>query len=73
MTVELSNERPLVSIIIITYNDKQFICQAIESAVNQTYANCEIIVVDDGSTDGTDKIISERYGNRIKYIWKENQ
>lgn len=63
---------PLVSIIIITYNDRKYICQAIESALAQTYKNCEVIIVDDGSTDGTDKLISEKFNARVKYIWKEN-
>jgi len=52
------NEYPLVSIIIITYNDRKYIGNAIESALGQTYPNCEIIVVDDGSTDGTDQFIA---------------
>jgi glycosyltransferase involved in cell wall biosynthesis len=63
---------PLVSIIIITYNDRKYICQAIDSALDQTYSNCEVIIVDDGSTDGTDQLINNKYSNTVKYLWKEN-
>jgi glycosyltransferase involved in cell wall biosynthesis len=65
-------ENPLVSIIIITYNDRKYVSEAIESALAQTYPNCEVIVVDDGSVDGTGEFISEHFGNRVCYRWKEN-
>jgi glycosyltransferase involved in cell wall biosynthesis len=65
-------EYPLVSIIIITYNDRKYVGQSIESALSQTYPNCEIIVVDDGSTDGTERYIKERYGNKVKFVRKQN-
>ncbi|HXP48953.1 MAG TPA: glycosyltransferase [Bacteroidia bacterium] len=48
---------PLVSICIPTYNGERYITQCIESAISQTYANTEILVVDDGSIDNTCKII----------------
>ncbi len=47
---------PLVSILIPTYNGEEFLAKAIESALNQTYPNLEIIISDDGSTDATVKI-----------------
>ena len=62
---------PLVSIIIPVYNGEDYIYLAIESALRQTYKNIEIIVVNDGSTDNTDKIC-KRFGNLIKYIKKKN-
>ena len=60
-----------VSIIIPVYNGEKYIAQSIESALNQTYKNIEVIVVNDGSSDNTEKIVLE-YGDKIKYIRKEN-
>lgn len=45
--------KPLVTVSVINYNDRKFIFKAIESAVNQIYANLEIIITDNASTDGT--------------------
>jgi len=45
--------RPLVSIVINNYNYGRYLAQAIRSAVAQTYAHCEVIVIDDGSTDNS--------------------
>lgn len=61
----------LVSVIINNYNYDRFLKEAIESALDQIYENKEIIVVDDGSTDQSRKII-ESYGDRIISIFKEN-
>lgn len=60
--------QPLVSICVITYNQKQFIHETLASVLNQDYANIEIVVADDGSTDGTAAIIldySRQYPNKI--------
>ncbi|MDD3437444.1 MAG: glycosyltransferase [Candidatus Gastranaerophilales bacterium] len=62
---------PLVSIVIPVYNGSNFLRSAIDSAINQTYKNIEVIVVNDGSTDDTDKI-AKSYGNKIRYFTKEN-
>jgi len=64
---------PLISTIIPTYNDSKVVCDAIDCSLNQTYDNLEIIVVDDGSSDGTGGLLKEKYGNRIKYIYQENK
>lgn len=61
----------LVSIIITSFNYARFLPLAIESALNQTYTNIEIIVVDDGSTDHSRQII-ESYGDKIISIFKRN-
>ena len=64
---------PLVSIIIPTFNRKLYVADAIDSCLAQTYRNCEIIVIDDGSSDGTGLFLKERYEQRIRYIYQENQ
>ncbi|MBR3002455.1 MAG: glycosyltransferase family 2 protein [Clostridia bacterium] len=61
----MTNE--LISIIIPSYNRKDFICKAIESVLKQTYKNVEIIIVDDGSNDGTFETLHEKY-DEIKNI-----
>lgn len=61
----------LVSIIIPVYNTKKFIEECIESALDQTYKEIEIIVVDDGSTDDSLKII-KKFINQIRIISKSN-
>lgn len=64
---------PLVSIVIPVYNGSNYVKTAIESALAQTYTNCEVIVVNDGSNDGgkTDAICRS-FGHRIRYFTKEN-
>jgi glycosyltransferase involved in cell wall biosynthesis len=60
-----------ISVIIPTYNNGGYIEQAIESVLAQQYSPCQLIVVDDGSTDGT-KAILEPYGDKIETIWQAN-
>lgn len=51
--------RPLVTVIMPNYNGKRFVRQAIESVLNQTYSNWELIIIDDKSTDGSPELIEE--------------
>ena len=62
---------PKVSIVIPVYNGENYMKEAIDSALAQTYDNCEIIVVNDGSTDHTE-IIAKTYGDKIRYFSKKN-
>jgi alpha-1,3-rhamnosyltransferase len=65
---------PLVSVLIPSYNHEKYVGEAILSVVNQTYKNIELIVIDDGSTDSSPKIISklqETY--KFIYIQRENK
>ncbi|HFI0794571.1 TPA: glycosyltransferase family 2 protein [Streptococcus suis] len=64
----------LVSVIVPVYNVEKYLVQCIDSIINQTYQNLEIILVNDGSTDNSGKICDEyaKKDSRIKVIHKEN-
>jgi len=66
---------PKVSIYIPAYNVEKYIQAAIESALKQTYTDFEIVIVDDGSTDNTLKIIEENYTDnpRVRWFTQANQ
>lgn len=69
------NKENLVSIIIPVYNGIQFLEEAIESVINQTYKNLEIVIIDDGSNDGS-SITCDHYAcidNRIQVVHQENK
>ncbi|MEQ1762400.1 MAG: glycosyltransferase family A protein [Pyrinomonadaceae bacterium] len=61
-----------VSVVIPTYNYGQFIGEALDSALRQTLAPVEVIVVDDGSTDDTEQIVGEFANRSVRYIRQEN-
>ena len=60
-----------ITIIIPTYNKADFISQTIESALNQTYSDYKILVVDDCSSDGTDLIVKKYISDKLRYIRHE--
>lgn len=64
----------LVSVIMPAYNAGEFITESIESVIEQTYNNWELLVVDDGSTDNTKELIHNfcLADKRIKYFWQQN-
>mgnify|MGYP003327582792 CR=1 FL=1 len=65
----------LISIIIPVYNAENYLEKCLNSLINQTYKNLEIIIVNDGSTDNSASICEEFLKNdiRIKYFYKENE
>jgi glycosyltransferase involved in cell wall biosynthesis len=67
----LSCSQKMVSICIPTYNRKEYLKETIQSILDQTYKDYEIVVVDDGSTDETEKMIKE-LGIPVTYFWQEN-
>lgn len=62
----------IVSVIIPTYNRAKLVCEAVDSVLAQRCDDVEILVVDDGSTDGTDAAL-RCYGDRIRYFSQRNQ
>jgi glycosyltransferase involved in cell wall biosynthesis len=60
-----------VSVIIPTYNRKKFLGKAIDSVLDQTYRSFELLIIDDGSDDGTDKFVAS-YGNAVRYLHQDN-
>lgn len=64
---------PLVSIVIPVYNGSNYLKEAIDSAISQSYNNIEILVINDGSNDnGETERIAKSYGDKIRYFEKEN-
>lgn len=61
----------LISCIVPVFNGERYLAEALESILAQTYRPIEIIVVDDGSTDGTRELCA-RYGDRIRYLRQNN-
>lgn len=64
--------KPKFSVIIPTYNREDFIKKSVDSVINQSFRNFELIVVDDGSTDNTGKILN-KYLDELVYIYQENK
>lgn len=70
---DLMLNQPMVSIVIPVYNGSNYVACAIDSALAQTYPNCEVIVVNDGSNDeGRTEAICRSYGDRIRYFSQPN-
>ncbi len=67
------NQAPKVSVIIPTYNRASYLKEAVQSVLDQTYRNFELIIVDDGSTDNTEEVVASFTDDRIRYIKKNNE
>ncbi|MER2493229.1 glycosyltransferase family 2 protein [Catenovulum sediminis] len=69
------NQKGLVSVVLPVYNGERFLSEAIESILRQSYPNFELIVINDGSIDGTGSILSKYLGvdSRVKVIEQENK
>jgi glycosyltransferase involved in cell wall biosynthesis len=69
----MSTTKPLVSILIPAYNSEQWIAATIESALAQTWAHKEIVIVDDGSTDGTLAVARRFASETVRVVGQKNQ
>lgn len=69
-----SSYQPFVSVVIAAYNEEKVIAKTIHSILNSNYREFEVIVVDDGSTDGTSKVMKETFYKhpKVRFIQKEN-
>jgi glycosyltransferase involved in cell wall biosynthesis len=68
----MQSEKHLVSVIVPVYNGERFLAEALNSILAQNYDLIEVIVVDDGSTDGTSEVAAQ-YGPDIRYVYQQNQ
>ncbi len=64
---------PLISVIIPTYNRVAFLARAVESVLGQSFADFELLVVDDGSTDETNSVLAQFSDTRLKILRQENK
>jgi len=73
--VQIENKKYTVSVIVTTFNRRKYIKRAIDSILNQTFKDYEIIIIDDGSTDATEKIIFPllKVHKNIKYLIHSNR
>src|ERR1700752_2745774 len=68
MDKTVSNDKPLVSVVMSVYNGASYLKEAIQSILNQTYSHFEFLIINDGSTDNSLEIIQSFSDQRIKLI-----
>ena len=64
--------QPVVSIVIPTYQRCSRLKKALQSVISQTYKDFEVLIMDDGSNDGTKKMVMNLNDSRISYYWQKN-
>ena len=70
----MEGQRELISVIVPVYNIREYLERCVESILAQTWENLEVLLVDDGPTDGTEKLVDElqKRDGRIRVFHKEN-
>ena len=72
MRENMDNNTPKISVVMSCYNRKDYVSDAIESILNQTYKDFEFIIIDDCSTDGTREIIQKYADNDSRIVYIKN-
>jgi glycosyltransferase involved in cell wall biosynthesis len=67
----LDMNKPLISVILPVYNAELYVSESIQSVLNQSFSDFELIILNDGSTDGSERVILEFQDKRIKYVKNE--
>lgn len=68
----MAETKPLISVIMSVYNGEKYLSEAIRSILNQSYENIEFVIINDGSTDNSEKIVSGFIDSRIRYEKRPN-
>lgn len=68
----MQQKAALISCIVPVFNGERYVSETLDSILAQTYRPLELIVADDGSTDGTAAVVA-RYGEPVRYLWQSNQ
>src|SRR3989338_11247573 len=61
-------ENPLFTVVMATYNREDMLPRAVASVLNQTFADFELLVIDNGSTDGTESVVRDIKDGRVSYV-----
>lgn len=69
----MNSNNPIVSVVIPCYNDKDYIQEAVQSVLDQTFQDFEIIIVDDGSNEATKKVLANIMSEKLRLITQKNQ
>ena len=67
------SRRPLVTVLMSTYNDAEYLAESVESVLGQTFGDFEFLIVDDGSTDGTRNVLVTFRDRRLRVVRNADQ